>query len=357
MYLAAALAAASVFGLTGAAAADESGSISGRLWFDRNQNQVRDTGEPGRTENGVVLLYRDGVLAGAYNTDEEGRYALTGLAAGAYRVTYAGADRYLATTPSTVDITLAAGEQAGADFGVKGASISGSPWLDRDFDGLRDADEPDLDPFSVSNPTYVTGPVFRWSEQDERGRYRVDDLPAGDGYVVHVIGPDGLALTKEGGDSDVDWITGESAPLTLAPGEDVAGVDAGYAQVTGDTATTAATIDPNRRRFHVGEQFTVTLTLTNKGPVPDGINMTMNWPAGLELVDADGLTTVFTTNGLIGNSTARQLEPGESLTFTVVLKATAPITNGTIVATTYPGEYGDGNSHNDARKFVIRVVR
>jgi hypothetical protein len=85
--------------------------------------------------------------AGAYDTDEEGRYALTGLAAGAYRLAYAGADRYLATTPSTVDVTLAAGEQTGADFGMKGASISGSPWLDTDFDGRRDAGEP------ISNPS------------------------------------------------------------------------------------------------------------------------------------------------------------------------------------------------------------
>jgi hypothetical protein len=148
-------------------------------------------------------------------------------------------------------------------------------------------------------------------------------------------------------------VSGESAPLTLVPGEDLAGVDPGYAQVTGDTAITAATIDPNRKRFHVGEQFTVTLTMANKGPVPDNVFLKMTWPAGLEIVDAEGLTTVFQDAGLAGNSLL--LEPGESLTFTVILKATAPIANGTILATTYPGQYGDSNPHNDAKKFAIRV--
>ena len=248
--------------------------------------------------------------AGAYDTDEEGRYALTGLAAGAYRLACAGADRYLVTTPSTVDVTLAAGEQVGADFGMK---------------------------------------------QDERGRFRVEDLPAGDGYVVRVIGPRGLALTKEGRDSAVDWHTGESAPLALAPGEAVSGVDAGYAEVTGDTAITAASIDPNRTRFHVGDEFTIRLRLTNKGPVPDGVNIKIVRPLGLEVVDATGLTTLWTDTDLVGNLTSGYLDPGRSLVFTVTLRATAPIADGTIDVTTAPGEYGDSNPRDDARTFAIRV--
>lgn len=334
----------------------ETGVISGLLWFDRNQNQVQDEGEPGRAEPGVVLLYHDEAFVGAYDTDENGQYVVAGLAAGAYHVTYRDAEKYVATTPPVVDVTVGTG-QATADFGMKGASVSGKQWLDNDFDGLRDAGEPDLDPFPAVNPTYVTGPVFRWSEQDDRGAFRVDDLPAGDGYAVHIIGPGGgLALTKEGGDSDVDWITGESAPFTLAPGEDVSGIDAGYADVTGDTAITDATIKPSRTTFKVGEQVTIELTFTNKGPVPDYINMEMAWPAGLDLVKVDAkFVTLFQPEGLTGNSWAK-LEPGSSTTMTVVLVAVAP-DRGTVKASVHPGNHGDSDSRNDAKTFTVRVVR
>lgn len=334
----------------------EAGTLSGRLWFDRNQNQVQDEGEPGRYEQGVVLLYQDGAYVGAFDTDENGQYQVIKLSAGEYEVTYRDAEKYVATTPAVVDVTVGA-DPAVADFGMKGASVSGRQWLDGDFDGVRDPGEPDLDPFETANPTYVTGPAFGWSEQDERGAYRVDDLPAGDGYVVHVIGPlHGLALTKEGGDSDVDWITGESAPITLAPGEDVSGIDAGWAEVTGDTALTGLTVDPPHWRVRVGDQLTVTLTFTNKGPAPDDIFMAMSWPAGFDLVDVDAeFVSLFRPEGLIASSW-NKLEPGASTTMTVVLAAVAP-DHGKITASVTPGEYGDSDSRNDAKSVPVRVVR
>lgn len=353
--LALGLAAAATLGVTGTASADETGTITGLLWFDRDRDQVQDVGEPGRTENGVVLLYRDDTLAGAYDTDTEGRFAVTGLAPGAYRLTYTDVDRYLPTTMSTVDITVTGGGQTTVDFGMKGASISGDPWLDEDFDGLRDVGEPPLDPFSAVNPTYVQGPAFAWSEQDDRGRFRIEDLPSGDGYVVTVIGPRDLALTKEGGDSVVDWITGKTVPFSLAPGADVTGINAGYARVTGDSAVAAGSIDPDRRWFRVGEEITVTLTLANMAQVPDYLQIEMSWPTELELVDTDGLITTFGPGQLFG-ATGHPLLPRETVIFTVVLRATAPVAHGAIEVTTTPGVYGDGNPRNDKERFSVRVV-
>lgn len=338
-----------------ARAGAEAGTLSGRLWFDRNQNQVQDDGEPSRGERGVILLYQDGTFVGGFDTDENGQYQVIKLSAGDYQVTYRDAEKYVPTTSAVVDVTIGA-EPAVADFGMKGASVSGTQWLDSDFDGLRDPGEPDLDPFLAVNPTSVSGPVHQWGEQDERGAYRVDDLPAGDGYVVNIAGPLGMPLTREGGDSDVDWITGESAPFALAPGEDLTGVDAGYADVTGDTALTDVTVDPPTRKVRVGDQLTVTLTFTNKGPVPDHIFMEMYWPAGLDLVDVDAeFVSLIQQEGLIANSWY-MLEPGASTTMTVVLAAVAP-DRGTVTASVTPGPYGDSDSRNDAKSFTVRLVR
>jgi hypothetical protein len=350
-----ALAAAAVVGSSGVATAAPTGSVSGQVWFDRDRDRTRDVGEPGRTGAGVIQLYRAGVLVGAYDTDEDGRYTVTGLAPGIYRLTYTDANRYLPTTPSAVNVTVGARPRAVVNFGMKGASIAGEQWLDADFDGLWNTGEQVLPSFTVVNPTYVTGPAFEWSQEDDHGRFRIEDLPSGAGYVVHVLGPLGLPLTKEGGDSVVDWSTGESAPLALAPGEDVTGIDAGYAQVAGDSAITAARIDPDRTQFQVGETFTVELTLTNNGPVPNTVGIEMVWPTGLELVDTEGLTTTFGPGVLYGD-TLDKLAPGTSRTFTAVMKATSPIANGAIDVTTSPSPYGDDNPQNNHASFPIQVA-
>lgn len=58
------------------------------------------------------------------------------------------------------------------------------------------------------------------------------------------------------------------------------------------------------------------------------------------MVDAAGLTTLWTDTDLVGNPTSGYLDPGRSLVFTVTLRATAPIADGTIDVTTAPAEYG-----------------
>jgi hypothetical protein len=77
-----ALAATAPLALAGQAAAADTGSISGVVWHDLNDNRVRDAGEPGIAGHYLLIDGTNKVV----QSDADGRYRFTGLAPGSYLV-------------------------------------------------------------------------------------------------------------------------------------------------------------------------------------------------------------------------------------------------------------------------------
>jgi hypothetical protein len=138
-----------------------SGSIGDRVWLDQNGNGVQDLGEPGLY--GVDVRITNPGADGLFNTADDlfttvqtgldGSYLFTGLPAGTFRI-----DILTPTLPSNVAPTfdldsiatphstfasLTAGQvRRDVDFGYRGtASVGDTVWLDRNADGVRNADE------------------------------------------------------------------------------------------------------------------------------------------------------------------------------------------------------------------------
>ncbi len=98
------------------------GTISGRLFLDQNQDGRRESGE--HALGGILVKLRDagGALVAVTRTAADGRYAFTGLQAGAtYRVDVVWPPRLRATTATARTVQLADADGAGAftiDFGA-----------------------------------------------------------------------------------------------------------------------------------------------------------------------------------------------------------------------------------------------
>ena len=99
------------------------GSIGDRVWHDRNADGVQDGDEPGIT--GVTATL-SGAGNGTSDTAADGFYPVFGnLAAGSYTVTAACPAGFFATTPGSVDVALAAGQNfVDADFGCSNIDLA-----------------------------------------------------------------------------------------------------------------------------------------------------------------------------------------------------------------------------------------
>lgn len=65
--------------LAGTASADDTASISGRVWFDRDYDGAQGADEPGYERAGGILLFQGGEQVGAYDADVDGRYVIDGV--------------------------------------------------------------------------------------------------------------------------------------------------------------------------------------------------------------------------------------------------------------------------------------
>jgi fimbrial isopeptide formation D2 family protein/uncharacterized repeat protein (TIGR01451 family) len=223
-----------------------SASIGDRVWFDADDDQAQDAGEPGLPNVDVTLTWVG--LDGAFGTlddvtltqttDSTGAYDFSGLSGGNYRVdvdqTDAPAGTTLTTANDPLSITLTANQDYNtADFGFTGVGGLGDRlWLDADGDGAQDAGEPGLASVTL-NATWAGSDGLLGSGDDvlyttttiTNGVYTFSGLAAGDysTAVVTTTLPPGLAATYDldsGGDSRAD--------LTLSAGQTRADVDFGY---------------------------------------------------------------------------------------------------------------------------------
>ena len=234
----------------------QSGKIGDFVWSDSNADGIQNTGETGIDNVVVQLLDSQGnVIASTVTGDdysttgvEHGFYQFSGLQAGDYQVKFiapagtlfstlhnspnTGVDSDAGVDGLTAVVHLANGESnQTVDAGVvQKAHIGDYVFEDSNGNGIQDGGETGLGGITV-NLLDSQGNVVASTTTAPGGAYGFDVAPGT--YSIQVAPPSGYYLTKAGQgadpalDSNPDPTTGNSAPITLAPGETNNTVDAG----------------------------------------------------------------------------------------------------------------------------------
>lgn len=190
-----------------------SGSISGTVYDDINDNARLDEGEEPRAGVSVQLLDAQDNVLGERETGESGYYAFEGLAPGRYRVRFtaeqgccfSGTERTMSKggvqpseteTSTTRTITVTAGEAtASADAGVvRLCEVTGVLWEDRNADGVWDADESALPGVSVQLMNGEGRTVLETAMTGESGGFTFGSLRP-DTYTLRIDAPDGYVFS------------------------------------------------------------------------------------------------------------------------------------------------------------------
>jgi uncharacterized repeat protein (TIGR01451 family) len=228
-------------------------SLGDYVWKDLNRNGQQDVGEPGVEGVTVTLLDSAGVAIGTALTDATGFYGFGSLQPGTYSVQFpiiiangctltapnSGAETTDSdATPAagkTATTTLVAGQNDptwDAGYVSPLASLGDYVWKDTNKNGAQDAGEPGIEGVSVSLLNSA-GVAIGSTVTDSLGFYAFTNLQPGT-YAVQfptLLAGECVLTTLGTGtptDSDADATTGNSANVTLAPGENNPNIDAGY---------------------------------------------------------------------------------------------------------------------------------
>jgi hypothetical protein len=234
------------------------------------------------------------------------------------------------------------------DAGIKqqqsaNGSIGDFVWNDLNQDGLQDAGEPGISGVIVRLLNAATNAVVATTTSDAAGKYIFNDLPAGN-YLVDFITPAGFTTTSRlntnveasATDSDVDPVTSRTVSITLAAGQRITTVDAGYWQTNGDAGIIGDRVwlDANQNGIQdIGEKDVQGITVVLYDGANTAIKQTVTDAAGNYLFTnlAAGNYTVgfsnipagytFTTPGLGTVATGSDANPVTGRTATITLAA------------------------------------
>jgi uncharacterized repeat protein (TIGR01451 family) len=216
---------------------EQGGLLAGSVFYDKNANGQRDAGEPGLSGVTVTL---SGDASRTTTTDADGRYRFVGLLGGNYAVSetqpvlykdggvHVGAVGGTAGTNAITAIAMPAGSNAGNyDFpeltGADG-SIAGTAWLNRP-DGNADAKDPGeggLPGWQVE--LWQAGkrvPGVDAVTTDASGHYLITGVPAGSGYEIRFLSPNGVRYgypVSQGPDAQWNGTVDHDAPLPAITG-------------------------------------------------------------------------------------------------------------------------------------------
>lgn len=291
------------------------------VWFDSNGNGQPDNGEL-PVADASVRLYDGATLVAETLTDTHGHYAFQGLIPGhAYTVQAEKVGEYpLLTLPVTTGAAGSFREDADIGFTLP-AALGDRVWLDRNGDGVQDADEPGMAEVSVLLRD-TSGKHIAETRTDASGAYGFGNVPPGDYVLVFGDLPSGYVFTKAHAsgdpqtDSDAD-ASGQTGVIQLLAGNRLQGWDAGMV-LAGEKHpfSWGAAVDlkldktldkPVAKR---GERVTYTLTLRNAGPgdasgvqvserLPQGLNFQTASPAGVY----DAVSGVWSVGSLAAGDT------------------------------------------------------
>ncbi|HEY4309947.1 MAG TPA: SdrD B-like domain-containing protein [Pirellulales bacterium] len=181
------------------------GKISGYVYYDPDNNGVKETGEPGIPNTTVDLFDSNLNLIGTTKTDSNGYYQFTDLKYGNYTVEEEQPGGYLdgkdsvgsvggtlAPPDGITNITLMSGTNAqNYNFGeLLPATISGMVHVDMNGDCIYEPGEPLLAGVTIqlldSNDK-----VIATTTTDQNGQYKFSNLAPFASYTVHEVQPNG----------------------------------------------------------------------------------------------------------------------------------------------------------------------
>ncbi|WP_433266582.1 hypothetical protein ACQPZF_41240 [Actinosynnema sp. CS-041913] len=249
-----------------AGAQEDTATLEGVLWFDRNENNVWEAGEPAhRNSRGVRIVdAASRAVLGEFPTDAQGRYRAEGLPKVDLDVEVVEADLYRVgparKKPGTVD------------FGLVGGTVEGKLFVDQNEDGVHQPDEWDL---AVAATLRLTrGPVeLPPPGVLGEGGYVFRDLPAGE-YVLEAADKEPAAhLAAPLTDQDIDPATRRKTVTVPVAGAGRA--DVRYVWQTIDFAMGKPSLTPAKDTYALGDEVELTVDVTNLGPVADRAKFTM----------------------------------------------------------------------------------
>ena len=312
-------------------------SIGDRAWYDADGDGIQDNEVAEAGLVGLDVTLHDAASGDALartRTDGTGNYLFTGLPDGVYYVHFAldpsnVADTGLVLTwpnlggDATVDSDADRGTLRSADVDLDQAHATIEPfavstidagyalsaglgdrvWRDVDGDGVAEDGEPGivgvrvelLDADGVALAATTTGPD---------GIYHFSDIPVGT-YQVLFTTPAGHVPTPSGvggpdTDSNADVVTGLSAPVTLAAGDDDLTIDAGFYEPV--TVGGPIWIDAN------GDGV-----IQSGEPPIVGLTVRLLHTDGTPVLDSDG-QPITTITGADGRFAFAGLPPGQYVT-------------------------------------------
>ncbi|GGU19430.1 hypothetical protein [Lentzea flava] len=295
-----------------AAAQDETITVEGVIFLDRNGNEAYDAGETVRA-NGV------GVWVKNLDSNEKAIEVRTD-ANGRYRAVLPKGPRYLVINQDKVDFELPWGarptdKDMTLDFPLWGRFVEGFSFVDANGDGVKQADEKaTTGEIKASGKTGSGAQVEVAATPAADGSFRFE-LPVGD-YTVTApdLAKQELALAKPLGANDIDWLTGQAK----VGGDRNKRIDVRYFAPKADVAAEELTISPAKDTYTVGDQIDVHVKLTNKGDVPGKLSFILFGPDGNILSHSDNVTGANRDY-----ETVAKVLPGQSVVVDLKLELTA----------------------------------
>ena len=224
-------------------------SLGDFTWDDANGNGQQDGGEPALANVAVRLYDAASNVVGATTSSAAGAYAFADVVPGIYFVEFQPPSGYFVTaadvgadasdsdadpaTGRTAPFLLLSGQTdltVDAGFGQP-AALGDTTWVDSDYNGQQDGGEPALANVVVTLYDEAAN-VVGVATSSAAGAYAFANLPPGT-YFVGFTPPAGYQFTTanagaDATDSDPDPLTGLTAAIVLAGGDNDLTVDAGF---------------------------------------------------------------------------------------------------------------------------------
>ena len=205
---------------------DARGTIQGMVWYDKNNNGIKESNESFVANHTVKLYDEAGTLKDEKTTNQLGNYQFDQLLFDNYYVVFSdlASDQFWSPANQTSDETLDCdvtqsivsnstdyieiiefSQVAGVNAGISGyASISGTVFEDANDNGILDTDDFGLENFDVQLLTSA-GTVFKTTKSLADGTYSFNQLTPGN-YKIQISIPSGyqFVAANQGADDSVD---------------------------------------------------------------------------------------------------------------------------------------------------------
>lgn len=186
--------------------------ISGRIWYDEDDDGLMAVGEGGQQGAEVALYDAAGKIAATQTTGSDGYFTFSGLVPGDYSigVTLPGSMIFARSAPGSerIAVDVDGQEAQGGPYSVvsgqrlsgliagaiNSGSVEGILFEDADGNGLLEGSEPRLASHAIT--LLRNGNILQTAETDSQGRYRFENLRPGE-YQVRLALPEDSMFTTQ----------------------------------------------------------------------------------------------------------------------------------------------------------------